>query len=391
MNSRRLLIMTLVLTGILSLFATYLSLRFMVWAYTLGFSPVIAWVALFACVFLQGFGYYLISFFPIRHRLLSIITWITQILFGFFMCLLLFTVAVDLITVLLRFFLNDEQETKMEWITFSFVVGATALAGIVGLIQARLIGPRIYRVDVPLAGLPDAFDGFKIAQISDLHIGPTIGTQYVRSVVNKVNSLRTDVVILTGDIVDGPADQLKQDLLPLKDLKSKHGSYLITGNHEYYWDALSWLEEYRKIGLIPLLNEHVLLREQQSLVVLAGITDFTAGRMLPDHAYDIKKALHQAPADAIQILLSHQPAPYEQIADAGVHLQISGHTHGGQFFPGSVLVKFVQKFLKGLYQYKKMWIYVSRGTGYWGPPLRFTVPSEITLLTLKKSPSLQSL
>jgi predicted MPP superfamily phosphohydrolase len=321
MNSRRQLIMTLVLTGILSLFATYLGLRFTVWAYTLGFSPVIAWVALFGCVFLQGFGYYLISFFSIRHRMLSIITWITQILFGFFMCLLLFTVAVDLITVLLRFFLNDEQETKMEWITFFFVIGATSLAGIVGLIQARLIGPRIYRVDVPLAGLPEAFDGFKIAQISDLHIGPTIGPR---------------------------------------------------------------LEEYRKIGLNPLLNEHVLLQEQQSSLVLAGITDYTAGGILPDHAYDIKKALHQAPAGAIQILLSHQPAPYEQISDAGVHLQISGHTHGGQFFPGSVFVKFAQKFLKGLYRHKNMWIYVSRGTGYWGPPLRFTVPSEITLLTLRQ-------
>jgi len=376
--------MTLVLTGILSLFAFYLSLRFSVWAYALGFSPVIAWVALFGCVFLQGFGYYLMSFFPIRQRLLSAITWFTQILFGLFMCLLLFTIAADLLSVFLRFFLNNEQQTKMEWITFTSVLSLTTLAGIGGLIQARVIGPRIYKIDIPLKNLSDEFDGFKIAQISDLHIGPTIGPRYVRSVVKKINLLIPDLVVLTGDIVDGPVEQLKQDLLPLKELEAKHGRYLIMGNHEYYWNALAWLEEYRSIELSPLLNEHVVLRINQSELVLAGITDYTAARMLPSHTYDIKKALHQAPAAAIKILLSHQPAPYEQVASEGVHLQISGHTHGGQFFPGNIIVKAAQKFLKGLYRYKDMWIYVSRGTGYWGPPLRFAVPSEITLLTLRK-------
>jgi predicted MPP superfamily phosphohydrolase len=381
----RALKMTLVLTGILSIFALYIGLRLSLWSYTVGFSAMPIWISLIACVLLQGLGYLIVSLFPFRRPLFAALTWIGQILLGLFICLLLFTVAADIISIALRFFLSMDQQMLMEKITFFAVVGLTLLAAIGGLIQARLIGPRIYQVEVPLPNLPKNFDGFRLVQISDLHIGPTIGRRYIGSVVNKVNRLEPDVVILTGDIVDGPVTHLKSDLQPLLNLRSKYGHYLVTGNHEYYWDALAWLEEYRAVQLQPLLNEHVVFRREESHIVLAGITDYTAARMLPNHAYDVEKAFREAPTEAIKILLSHQPTPYEQVAAAGTHLQISGHTHGGQFFPGNVVVKAAQKYLKGLYRHKDMWIYVSRGTGYWGPPLRFIVPSEITLISLRRA------
>jgi predicted MPP superfamily phosphohydrolase len=259
-------------------------------------------------------------------------------------------------------------------------------SAIAGITQAAK-GPKIYDIEIPLKDLPEQFEGFKIAQISDLHAGPTIGQHYTQKVVEMTNELNADVIALTGDFADGDVAHLRTALQPLAQLHAKHGVFFVTGNHEYYWDLEGWLAEYRRLGARVLLNEHVVLRHNGSEIVVAGVTDYTAGQMEPTHASDPAKSLKGAPANTIKILLAHQPASYEEAYKAGFDLQLSGHTHGGQFFPWSLVVRLVQKYYRGLNQHENMWVYVNRGTGYWGPPLRFTIPPEITLIRLRRKPA----
>ncbi len=160
--------------------------------------------------------------------------------------------------------------------------------------------------------------------------------------------------------------------------------FLVTGNHEYYWGAQKWLEEFQKLGVRVLLNEHAVITKNGRELVIAGIADPTAGQLHASGAPDPEKAIEGAPGNTVKILLAHQPAVYREASRAGFHLQLSGHTHGGQFFPWSIVVALSHRYYKGLQRYENMWLYISRGAGYWGPPLRFAVPAEITLLRLKR-------
>jgi predicted MPP superfamily phosphohydrolase len=169
----------------------------------------------------------------------------------------------------------------------------------------------------------------------------------------------------------------------LQGLKHRHGIYFITGNHEYYSGAEAWIAENRRLGFEPLLNEHRVLKIGDASLVLAGVTDHSDSRFTSVNTSDPMKAMAGAPRDAgAKILLAHQPRSCFKAGEAGFDLQISGHTHAGQTFPGSLIVPFAHPYYKGLNRHGKMWVYVNRGTGYWGPPLRLGVPSEITLLTL---------
>jgi predicted MPP superfamily phosphohydrolase len=261
------------------------------------------------------------------------------------------------------------------------------LATLWGLVNARRTA-RVKRVDVPIAGLPPALHGFSIAQISDIHVGPTVKRPYLQAIVDRVNALSPDAIAITGDLVDGRVQDLHQDVAPLAALRARHGSFFVTGNHEYYSGAAEWVAHLRRLGVQVLMNEHVLLQQGPAdaggaRLVLAGVTDPMAHHVEPADRSDPARAIAGAPADvAARVLLAHQPRSAPAAADAGFDLQLSGHTHGGQIWPFNFLVPLQKPYTAGLHRLRQLWIYTSRGTGYWGPPLRLGAPSEITLVRL---------
>lgn len=289
--------------------------------------------------------------------------------------------------------LSFDGASARRWSAAAVPLLATAVTA-VGFFNARRTAP-VQRVDVPIRDLPRALVGFSIVQLSDIHVGPTIKRGYIQRIVDAVNRLEADAIAITGDLVDGSVAELREHIAPLADLRARHGTFVVTGNHEYYAGAPAWIVELRRLGLRVLLNEHVLLEARgaagaqtdeesgDATLVLAGVTDFTAGHFDATQASDPQAALAGAPASATtRVLLAHQPRSAPAAADAGFQLQLSGHTHGGQFFPWNLFVPLQQPFTAGLHRLRDMWVYTSRGTGYWGPPKRFGAPSEITLLRL---------
>jgi hypothetical protein len=257
-----------------------------------------------------------------------------------------------------------------------------ALLTVLGFVNARRRA-AVRAVDVPIAGLPGPLHGFRIAQISDVHVGPTIKRDYLDAIVDAVNALEADMIAVTGDLVDGTVHQLARHTAPLARLAARHGSFFVTGNHEYYSGAATWIDELRRLGLRVLLNEHVVLNHDGASLVVAGVTDYNARHFDPDHASDPAAAIAGAPeAAGVRLLLAHQPRTAFAAAPAGFDLQLSGHTHGGQFLPWTFFVRLQQPFTAGLHRLGELWVYVSRGTGYWGPPKRLGAPSEITHLRL---------
>jgi hypothetical protein len=245
--------------------------------------------------------------------------------------------------------------------------------------------PPVKQVSVVIEGLPADLHGLKIVQLTDLHVGATLGRPFVEAVVERVNRLEADMVVITGDLVDGPAALLADDVAPLAGLKARLGKFFVTGNHEYYSGVMDWLAVIRSLGLDVLINDHRLVAFKTSRLLMAGVADLRAAAFFPDHRSDPFKAAAGAPAADVRILLAHQPKSFFEGATAGFDLQISGHTHGGQFYPWTWVVGLFQPFVAGLFHHGPAQLYVSRGTGFWGPPLRLGSPSEITLLRLTGS------
>ena len=293
---------------------------------------------------------------------------------GLFSSLLVLTVLRDLLGAL-------ADAPSLAAPTAGGVLGLAGLFTLVGYVNARRLA-RVVRVDVPLANLPPALEGFTIVQLSDIHIGPTIKREYVRAIVERVNRLDADLVAITGDVVDGGVEALREHAAPLGGLRSRHGSYVVTGNHEYYSGAAAWMREFERIGLRGLHNRHTVIDHGGARLVLAGVTDYSAAAFDAAQASDPAAALAGSPPGLPRILLAHQPRSARAAAAAGFDLQLSGHTHGGQFWPWNHLVRLQQPFTAGLHRLGRLTIYTSRGTGYWGPPKRFGAPSEITLLRL---------
>ena len=257
---------------------------------------------------------------------------------------------------------------------------AAAVITLWGLVNARRRA-AIVSVDVPIRELPAALHGFTIVQISDIHVGPTIKREYLEAIVQAVNRLDADMVAVTGDLVDGSVRELAPHVAPLAALMSRHGTYFVTGNHEYYSGAHAWITELRRLGVHVLMNEHVVLQHGAAALVVAGVADYGAHLFDPSHRSDPQAAIAGAPADArVRVLLAHQPRSAAAAAQAGFQLQLSGHTHGGQFWPWNLFVPLQQPFTAGLHRLHDLWVYTSRGTGYWGPPKRMGAPSEITRL-----------
>ncbi|MEO7097344.1 MAG: metallophosphoesterase [Polyangiales bacterium] len=260
-------------------------------------------------------------------------------------------------------------------------IAAASIAGY-GLVSAR--GPiAIKKVKVKLARLPASMNGLTIAQITDVHIGPTIGRGFIESVVERVNALAADVIVITGDLVDGTVEELREHAAPLAQLRAKHGVFFVTGNHEYYSGVDEWLTELRRLGIRPLRNERVTIEHEGGALDLAGIDDFSAHG--GGHGPDLARALAGRDPTRELVLLAHQPRAIKEAAEHGVGLQLSGHTHGGQLWPWTYLVFLQQPYVAGLHRHGDAQIYVSRGTGYWGPPMRVGAPAEITHLTLEQA------
>ncbi|HKU36977.1 MAG TPA: metallophosphoesterase [Polyangiales bacterium] len=264
------------------------------------------------------------------------------------------------------------------------VIGLSGAMSAIGVVNARSLA-AVVNVDVPITDLPRALDGFTIVQLSDIHVGPTIKRGYLNGIVNRVNGLNADLVTITGDVIDGPVERLRPHVEPLADLRSRHGTYCVTGNHEYYHGVDAWVHEWRRLGLNVLLNENSVLNHEGECLLIGGVTDYGAHHYHAAHRSDPTAAARTATPVALKVLLAHQPRTAAVAADAGFDLQLSGHTHGGQFLPWNWFVPLQQPFVAGLKRFQTLWVYTSRGTGYWGPPLRFFAPSEITRLRLVRS------
>ena len=263
------------------------------------------------------------------------------------------------------------------------VLGASALAGGFGVWRARR-HPAVVEVKVPIENLPDELDGYRIAQISDLHLGPTLSAKFMRRVVHSVNGLKPDMVAVTGDLVDGSTTHLAGHVAPLKEIISRDGTFFVTGNHEYYSGAEPWCRTLSELGLNVLNNAHSIVQRGAAKLLVAGVNDYRAHKILPSHRSDPAAAVAGAPECDARVLLAHQPGSCLDAKEQAFDLQLSGHTHGGQFFPWNFVVGSFHPFHRGLNAWQKGWVYVSRGTGYWGPPMRIGTESEITLLTLTR-------
>ena len=321
---------------------------------------------------------------PEEVRRSDLLAWASLTLMGLFSSLFVLTLVRDVVELVLWLAgLVGAPRVPGHVVDLSAcaVVVLALLATLLGLYNARK-PPRVKKVDIPLKDLPPALHGFKIAQISDMHIGPTIKRPAMKYVVATINRLEVDAVAITGDLVDGNVYELSRHVAPLAGLRSRHGTFFVTGNHEYYSGVHPWLKYLPTLGVRVLLNEHVILLHHHAPIVLAGVTDFSAASYDTSHRTDVALAITGAPRAAVKVLLAHQPRSAAAAEAAGFDLQISGHTHGGQFVPWNFFVRLQQPFTAGLHRVNDMLVYISRGTGYWGPPIRLGSPSEITLLRL---------
>lgn len=353
----------------LSLFA-YAGRPLLVAAASLSVPPVLAWLALFA---LAGIGVLPAIYrrdFSLRGR--SVMHWAGYMTVALFSILLTLVVMGDFVRLVYR-------TVDVRLLSFAILGGAGVLS-LVRFFQARC--PRVKRVTVPVDNLPPELDGYRIAQWSDVHIGPTIQRGFVASLVERTNALNADAVVITGDLVDGYLADLREHIAPLGTLHARDGVYFVTGNHEYYWRASEWVGEIARLGITFLKNEHRVVERNGARIVFAGVTD-PAGRYT--HRQDVKAALLDAPEDAVKVLLSHRPQTATAASNLGADLQFSGHTHGGQFFPFNLVIRWFQPIVAGLHRVGNTWLYVSRGTGYWGPPSRLGVGGELTVVELRRA------
>ncbi|MFJ8730506.1 metallophosphoesterase [Streptomyces bauhiniae] len=262
----------------------------------------------------------------------------------------------------------------------SRVAGGTAAAVALGTTgwgtYGVLRGPRVKRVTVPLAKLPRSAHGFRIAVVSDIHLGPVLGRNFARTVVDTINSTQPDMIAVVGDLVDGSVKNLGPAAAPLAGLESRLGSFFVTGNHEYFSGAAQWLDEVRTLGMRPLENA----RTELPYFDLAGVNDLQGES--EGQGPDFAKALADRDPSRTCVLMAHQPVQVHEAVHHSVDLQLSGHTHGGQLWPGNLIAKAANPTVAGLDRYGDTQLYVSRGAGAWGPPTRVWAPSDITVIEL---------
>ncbi len=353
-----------------------------------------AWLAL-GLMFFLPFG----SMFLLRYdeRLTDPLSWVAFVGLGFLSFLFTLLLARDILwlgawgggrlAALLQGSAPPLDPARREFLTQMTNLTVLGIAGAFtayGVYEARR-RPGIVNVTIPLEKLPSAFNGFTIVQITDIHAGLTVKRDWIEMIVREVQALKPDLIAFTGDLADGSVPHLRADVAPLGELHAPFGKFFVTGNHEYYSGVEPWVEEVRRLGYEVLHNEHRVIQRNGASFVLAGVTDYTGGQFLPSHKSDPAAAMHNAPSDSVKVLLAHQPRTLYAAEGLGFDLILTGHTHGGQFFPWNLVAAIGQPFIKGLHNVNGTWLYVSKGTGYWGPPVRLGARSEITVVTLKAS------
>jgi predicted MPP superfamily phosphohydrolase len=241
---------------------------------------------------------------------------------------------------------------------------------------------ELTELPIRLPNLPKALDGLSIVQLTDLHISSVIRRQFVEELVRRTNALKPDLVAITGDLVDGDVDQLSEAVAPLRDLKSRYGTFFVTGNHDYYSGDVQWAAALSRMDIQVLRNRLVPIGDRGASFDLVGVDDWGARNLKPRGGYNLERAIAGRDPDRASVLLAHEPANFETAVERGMGLQLSGHTHGGQLFPVTALVSLRWLRYKGLYSHRFGQLYVSRGVGFWGPPLRVGSPPEIVKVTL---------
>jgi predicted MPP superfamily phosphohydrolase len=270
------------------------------------------------------------------------------------------------------------------------MLAGAAIASVGGLTAEAVRATRghiaVKRVEIFLQRLPASLDGTRIVQMCDMHVGGLLGREFVERVVRTANALAPDVIAVVGDLVDGTVEQLRPAIVSMAELRARHGVFFVTGNHEYYSrsGARAWMDELDRMGLRVLRNQRVAIGVGTDTFDLAGVPDHGATRFPEDGpAEDIAAALAGRDPSRAVVLLAHQPITIHKAASLGVDLQLSGHTHGGQIWPWGALVRLQQPFIRGLHRLGESQLYVSCGTGFWGPPMRLGAPAEITEIVLR--------
>lgn len=304
-----------------------------------------------------------------------------------FVCLIPLNVA----DLLLRAIGETIRADHLDQLTTPLTLIGSFLALALGYLRAKK-GPRVREVDIPLSKSllkhSSPLNGLKLVQISDLHVGPTIQRPYVERVVEKANAAEGDLIVLTGDIVDGSLNKLREHAAPLAHLRARFGVFLILGNHDYYSGAAAWVQEFKAMGIKVLLNTHQRIQKDGEEFMLAGVLDPAVQGFSAEQKPDpfLARGNIADSEDLLRILLAHNPKLAGEAARAGYHLQISGHTHAGQFIPWTWITKLVHKpHYVGLSREASMVVYVSPGTGSWGPPIRFGTSPELSVLTLRSA------
>lgn len=304
-----------------------------------------------------------------------------NVLFGAIVLLAVFQIALDLASLVLTPFKGHFPHAPAN---LRYLIGGLALClSAYGVSQAIRV-PQLKDIEVSIAGLPPEFDGYEIVQLTDLHISRLFPASWTKEVVSQTNALDPDLIVITGDFIDGSVENRRQDVAPLAELRARDGVYAIPGNHEYFFEYQDWMRHLATMNMTLLPNAHAVLTRGEGRIVLAGVTDLSATET-GSPAPDLTKALEGAPADLPIILLDHQPMMARKSAASGVALQLSGHTHGGMVRGLDLLVARVNAgFVSGRYQVADMTLYVNNGTALWpGFALRIGVPSELTRITLR--------
>lgn len=328
---------------------------------------------------------------PMRQRLLPPtrlrwLAWCASVWMGFWFLTLTLLMATDLLLWLAggtasAASIAGPELRSQAGLRASGVVLLALLAGGAAL-RGGLRPPRLVRVSFEIAAWPQKLDGFRIVQITDIHIGPILDRRFARHLVERVNELDPDLVAVTGDLVDGSAAHLAEEVAPFAGLRARNGVFFVTGNHDHLSNAASWVEQVKRLGMRVLRNERVCIGPEHASFDLIGVDDHR-GAMIGGGSEDLPAALEGRDPKRPAVLLAHDPSTFRRARNADIDLQISGHTHGGQIWPFRYLVRLVIPWVSGVYRDGRAQLYVSRGTGFWGPPMRLFAPAEITEITLR--------
>jgi predicted MPP superfamily phosphohydrolase len=348
-----------------------------------------------AALVLITLGGSLLVLHPLAERMLPRtlsrrLAWPASLWMGFAFLLLVLSLGSQVVRALMGAALADGGAGLTGARAWAATVAVLGLAAGVKGARTALRGPVVERVELHLARWPQALDGFRIVQISDLHIGPILDRRFAADVVERCNALCPDLVAITGDLVDGDVAIIGDEVEPLARLRAAHGVYFVTGNHDYFSGADAWVARVEQLGIRPLRNQRVAIDRDGAAFDLAGVEDHHAHLVSSTQRSDVPAALAGRDECRALILLAHDPLTFRTAAQLGIDLQLSGHTHGGQIWPFNYLVRLSTPYVVGHHRRGAAQLYVSRGTGFWGPAMRLFVPAEITEIVLRAPQALQS-